>query len=331
MNFDDYKPAPRCAISAGMESTTGHLIENDETGEANPNRRPTTMKTDADKSYSEVKNTCARECAFTLTDLLVVMATVAILAALILPALAKSGDNGARTVCLNNLRQLGMALNMYTGENQDTMPWPNFGNDPISVGCPAGWLYAGNPNTPNNLIQGLTADTANWPTGRVANLKTGVYWQYLQNPDVFICPVFAANVVGTKTWESYYNKLSSYVMNGASAFFPPYGSPSVYQYQTCKASQIWSPQCIINWEPSGISGNDNGYNDGANIPDYREGVSSRLHVTGANVLAVGGSTRFMSFTDFTAEMNNPFYGDCNHGKGLLWWNPIQCDGHGQDE
>ena len=92
------------------------------------------------------KTTCARERAFTLTDLLVVMATLAILAALILPALAKSGDNGARTVCLNNLRQLGMALNMYAGENQDTMPWPNWGNDPLSAGCPAGWLYAGNPN-----------------------------------------------------------------------------------------------------------------------------------------------------------------------------------------
>ncbi len=227
------------------------------------------------------------------------MATLAILAALILPALAKSGDNGMRTVCINNLRQMGMALNMYASENQDTMPWVNWGTDPLSAGCPAGWLYAGDPNKPNNLTLGLAADTANWPTGRVANLKTGVYWQYLQNPDVYICPVFAVNVVGTKTWESYYNKLSTYVMNAASAFYPPMGQNCVYGYKTCKMSQIWSPQCIINWEPSGTSGPGNGYNDGANMPDYRESVSSRLHVTGANVLAVGGSTRFMSSADFT--------------------------------
>jgi type II secretory pathway pseudopilin PulG len=288
------------------------------------------MKNNAGKSsHSGLKNTCERERAFTLTDLLVVLATLAILAALILPALAKSGDNGMRMVCLNNLRQMGMAQNMYAGENQDTMPWVNWGNDPTPP-CPPGWLYGGRPNSPNNLQQGLNTDTANWPTGRVANLQTGVYWQYIQNPDAFICPVFAATVVGTKTWEGYYNKLSTYCMNGASAFFPPLGVPSAYQYRTCKMSQIGSPQCIINWEPTGTSGNDNGYNDGANYPDSAEGVS-RLHVTGATVLAVGGSSRFMSFADCAAEINHPLYGDCSHGKGLFWWSPNQCDGHGMDE
>ena len=93
------------------------------------------MKTNADPSPHGLKNTCARERAFTLTDLLVVMATLAILAAVMLPALARSGDNGMRMVCLNNLRQLGMAQNMYTGENQDTMPWPNWGNDYSALSC----------------------------------------------------------------------------------------------------------------------------------------------------------------------------------------------------
>ena len=52
-----------------------------------------------------------QEHAFTLVELAVVIITLAILAALILPALARSGDNNARTVCSNNLRQLGTALN----------------------------------------------------------------------------------------------------------------------------------------------------------------------------------------------------------------------------
>jgi type II secretory pathway pseudopilin PulG len=293
------------------------------------------MKTNADLSHSELKNTCERERAFTLTDLLVVLATLAILAALILPALARSGDNGMRTVCLNNLRQLGMALNMYTGENQDYLPWPNWGtpgdSDPA---YPPGWLYGKDPNNPNDLFHATVSD---WTTLRVDDLATGTYWQYLHSADVFICPVFGSIVVGTGprspfNWQSYRNKLSTYCMNGASCFFPGTDgtSANLFHYRTAKASQVWSPLCIIQWEPSGVSGVGGGYNDGANYPDPTEGVSG-LHVTGAPVLTVGGSSRFMSFADFTAEMNHPLKDDCSHGRGLLWWSPNRCDGHGLGE
>jgi hypothetical protein len=232
-----------------------------------------------------------------------------------------------RMACLNNLRQLGMAQNMYTGENQDYMPWPNWGND-ASPPCPRGWLYAGNPNTPNNFSTGNPiADAANWPTGRVANLKTGIYWQYIQNPDVFMCPVDAAANVGTPIWETRNNKLSTYTMNGAATFFAPLGRPNIYGYKTCKLSQIWSPLCIIDWEPSGTSGNGFGYNDGANYPDKNEGPAG-FHSTGANILTVGGSTRFMSFADVLAEMNNPPANLPRAPKGLLWWNPNNQNGHG---
>jgi type II secretory pathway pseudopilin PulG len=279
------------------------------------------MKTNAGLSHPELINNCERECAFTLTELLVVMATLAILAAVMLPALAKSGDNGMRTVCLNNLRQLGTALNMYVGENQDTMPWPNWGNN--GPPCPAGWLYSPNPDTPNGL---QSATPESWSTNRVANLKTGVYWQYLQNPDVFMCPVDAL-LVGTPQWEYRDNKLSTYIMNGASAFFPALGNPALYQYRICKMSQIWSPSCIIQWEPSGITGAGNGYNDGGNYPNSDEGPSTLLHVTVANVLTVGGSTRVMSFGDVLGEMNHPPSNIHGKGRGLFYWNPNSDNGH----
>jgi len=215
---------------------------------------------------------------------------------------------------------------MYSGENQDYLPWANSGND-ASPPCPRGWLYAGNPNTPNNLNTGNTAaDTSNWSTGRVANLQTGVYWQYFQNPDVFMCPADAAANVGTALWESRNNKLSSYVMNGAAVFFPPLGKNNAYQYRTCRMSQIWSPLCIIQWEPAGNSGNGNGYNDGANYPNQSEGPSIVLHVSGANVLTVGGSSRVMSVADVLTEINNPPATSLRRPKGLLWWNPNQQNG-----
>ena len=86
---------------------------------------------------------------FTLTELLVVIAIITILVALLLPAIAAVKCKAYRVVCLNNNRQIGVAVHLYAMNNRDYLPHPNWRDD---IGdLYRGWLYTPTNRNPPNM------------------------------------------------------------------------------------------------------------------------------------------------------------------------------------
>jgi prepilin-type N-terminal cleavage/methylation domain-containing protein len=112
--------------------------------------------------------------AFTLIELLVVIAIIAILAALLLPTLSSAKNQAAKAADLNNLRQIMIALHVYTSDNDDVLTWPNwdYGRAMPDGTARAGWLYA--PD--------LSATGTN-----TFNEKAALLWNSLHGGKVLLC------------------------------------------------------------------------------------------------------------------------------------------------
>jgi prepilin-type N-terminal cleavage/methylation domain-containing protein/prepilin-type processing-associated H-X9-DG protein len=110
--------------------------------------------------------------AFTLIELLVVIAIIAILAAMLLPALARAKETGRRIACLNNLRQVSLASKMYVNDNQGAYPprsstsrwayqfYDDYGENVNVLLCPTDIAILSNPATVGSSPSNNVADAA---------------------------------------------------------------------------------------------------------------------------------------------------------------------------
>jgi prepilin-type N-terminal cleavage/methylation domain-containing protein/prepilin-type processing-associated H-X9-DG protein len=208
-----------------------------------------------------------RQLGFTLIELLVVIAIIGILAALLLPALAKAKAKAHGIACVNNLKQLQLCYQMYVGDNNDSLPL-NYANNTASL--TNSWIL-GNAKTDVNTL----------------NIQNGVLFIYNSSAGIYKCPADKSTVTGNPSLPRVRSYAIEWAMGGN-------GPPTTRNAQ--KLSQVQNPgpaDKSVFWDE-----------DSRSIDNGAFGLQPPPNNTWGNLPASGhGNAGTVSFADGHAVMH----------------------------